>query len=304
LETRGIGPFKDFLVPLFLIECQDDTGFEYLHKRMLNSIGLENVKAAVTKFLMDQGPNRPDAQKKMFGSSNLIVATQVLSIGDEQLAWKWLTGSALNATELRSLNVTANLEDTADLTDVVIRLGRLFQAQGRRIVFLVDEAEGLKNVTKPNAQRSWHDGIHRLAGTENNAIGFVLAIYVDNTHQPPEFITEEDIIGRRIPKSDIIDLAAYADPDEVRAFLTDLLNARVDFSSIASYPQDTTRETYPFTADAMDLFFQEILAGASPTPSKIIEAISESALAAHLASQDKIDLAVVQEVVPPLAATT
>lgn len=301
LESKGLGGKKDFIVRFFQVECEDDTAFQYLHRKMLNSLGMEVVKKAVSDFLMEHGTNRADEQKRLFDSQNLIVATQVLSIGDEQLAWRWLSGGQLSSAELRSLNVTSNLEDTTELVDVQIRLGRLLQEQGRRIVFLIDEAESLKNVTKANAQRSWHDGLRNLADSSNNSIGYVMATFVDLNNPYPEFAAEEDIV-RRLGQQNILTLEPYSDPNEVKAFIQDLLKARVDPSSIETLPAGVKAETYPFTEDALDLFMHEVLAGVSPTPSKIIEAVSECALAAHLQDQDTIELDVVRNVVPSVVS--
>ncbi len=297
LENQGIAGRNNFIVRLFSVECEDDTGFDYLHRKMLNALGIDVVKQAVSDFLMQHGSNRAQEQRRLFESPNLIVATQVLSIGDDQLAWKWLTGHALSTAELRALNVTANLEDTSELVDVSVRIGRLLREQSRDLIFLVDEAEGLKNVGKPNAQRSWHDGLRNLADNLNNSVGFVLATYVDNNTPAPNFITEEDIV-RRVGQQNILELEPYSDPIEVRRFLTDLIQARIDFSRVTDLSSTVTAETYPFDMDALDLFLQELLAGVSPTPSKIIEALSECALEAHIEDLNHITADVVREVVP------
>ncbi len=297
LENNGAAGRNGFLVRFFAIECEDDTDFRYLHRKLLNSIGIDVVKSAVSNFLMQHGANRAHEQRRLFESTNLTVATQVLSIGDDQLAWKWLSGLQLNTGELRSLNVTANLEDTAELVDVLVRVGRLLREQGNDLVFLIDEAESLKNVNKPNAQRSWHDGLRNLADQANNSIGFVMAIHTDTNNSPPEFIMEDDI-NRRIGQQNILTLEPLADAPEVKGFLKDLLHARIDFASLPALPSNVTGETYPFEVDAFDLFLNELISGVSPTPSKVIESLSECALTSHLANEDFISMEVVQDVVP------
>jgi hypothetical protein len=302
LETGGLGSEKKFIAPYLQIECDADTSFQYLHRKMLNALGLAVVKDAVSNFLMSQGSGRADAQKKMFGSQNLIVATQVLSIGDDQLAWRWLSGEMLSGGELKSLNVTSSLEDTSELVDVLVRIGRLLREQGTNVIFFIDEGEGLKNVTKPNAQFSWHDGFRNLADNMNNSIGFIMAIFVDNNNPSPGFINEDDIL-RRIGQKNILVLEPYSQAQQIVPFLQDLLKARIDFAEVQTFPNGSTKDSYPFEADALDLFVNELLHGAvSATPSKIIEGVSECAWKAHTLNEDIISVGVVQDVVPRVTA--
>lgn len=302
LESGGLGSLKDFVAPYLQVECEDDTNFQYLHKKMLNALGIDVVKGAVSDFLMSHGgADRAEAQKAMFESSNLTIATQVLSIGDDQLAWKWMSGEKLGSTELRSLNVTSNLEDTSELVDVLVRIGRLLKSQGTNVLFFIDEAEGLKNVTKPNAQSSWHDGMKNLADNVNNSIGYVVAIFVDSNNPSPEFINEDDIL-RRMGQKNVVVLEPYSEADEVLPFLIDLVAARIDVASVSpsGAPPDPS---YPFTEDGLGLFVNELLNGAvSATPSKIIEGLSECAWEAHVRDEDVITDAVVQEVMPRVTA--
>lgn len=302
LEWTGLPSVKKFVAPYLSIECDDDTTYQYLHRKMMNAFGIKTVKEAVSNFLMSTGSNRSDAQSRMFGSQNLIVATQVLSIGDDQLAWRWLCGEKLTTSELKSLNVTSPLEDTAELVDVLVRVGRLFREQGTNVIFFIDEGESLKKITKPNAQSSWHDGFKNLADQLNNSVGFVMAIFVDSNYPSPEFINEDDIM-RRLGQRNIITLEPYSQPEQVLPFLKDLLKARIKLDAVQSFPDGSSRETYPFDSDAIDLFVNEILSGLSPTPSKIIEAVRECAWEAHTRDQDVITTAIVQEVVPRVTAS-
>lgn len=302
LESEGLPSVKSFITPYLQIECDTETEYQYLHRKMLNALGLLTIKDAVSNFLMAQGAGRPAAQSQMFGSPNLIVATQVLSIGDDQLAWRWMSGEKLSAAELKSLNVTSSLEDTSELVDVMVRIGRLLRHEGKNVLFFIDEGEGLKNVSKPNAQTSWHDGFKNLADNANNSVGFVLAIFVDNNNPSPEFINEDDII-RRIGQKNILNIEPFSQPQQVLPFLQDLLKSRIKLEELETLPASVSKASYPFETDAMDLFVNEMLHGAvSATPSKIIEAVSECAWEAHTRDQNAISAEVVQDVVPRVTA--
>jgi len=302
LESEGIGSIENFVTPYIQIECEDGTQFRYLHRKLLNALGLTVVKDAISDFLMAQGADRQKAQEEMFESSNLVIATQVLSIGDDQLAWRWLCGDNLTGNELKSLNVTSNLTDSSELTDVLIRIGRLFKVQNKHILFFIDEAEGLKNVTKPNAQTSWHDGLKNLADNKNNSVGYILSIFEDGNNPTPEFIIEDDIL-RRLGQRNIITIDPYNEVEQIKPFLKDLLEARIKQSEVGDLPGNVQLEYYPFDNDALDLFINELLSGAvSPTPSKIIEGVSECAWETHTLDQEYITIDVVQEVLPRVMA--
>jgi hypothetical protein len=304
LETTAWPGGRTFIAPYFQIECDDATTFSYLHKKMMNALGVDLVKQAVSDFLMGFGAAtaRSEAQARMFGSANLVVATQVLSIGDAQLAWKWLSGERLSGGELRSLNVTTNLEDTSELVDVLVRIGRLLNSQNCDLIFFVDELEGLRNVTKPNASSSWHDGMRNLADNMNNSVGYVFGIFVDTNNPFPGFIIEDDIV-RRMGQRNSIELPTYSDATDIDPFLRDLVGARIRLDDLGSLPPEVTRDSYPFTMDARDLFINELVAGAvSATPSKIIEGLSECAWAAHIAEESFISVETVQEVMPRVTA--
>jgi hypothetical protein len=303
VESQGVGGVQGFIAPYLQVECEDDTPFQYLHRKMLNALGLATVKEAVSDFLMSAGANRQAEQQRMFGGQNLIIATQVLSIGDDQLAWKWLSGETLSGNELRTLNVTTNLEDTTELVDVLVRLGQLLRERGKRVLFFIDEGEGIKNVGKRNAQISWHDGFRNLADNTNNSIGYIISFFVDSTHETPEFISEDDIV-RRLGQRNLVDLQPYSGQDEIDPFLRDLLKSRIDFDSISSFPEEAPPDTYPFTPDARDLFINELLhGGVSATPSKIIEGVSECVWEAHIQDRNYISVEMINDVMPRVTAS-
>lgn len=304
LQTTGVGSITTFIAPYIQIECKDDTSYSYLHRKMMDTLGLKTVKSAISTFLMGLGPDRAAGQKAIFGSDNLIIATQVLSIGDEQLAWKWLCGETLSGSELKSLNVTSNLQDTSELVDVLVRIGRLLADQGQKLIYFIDEGESLKNITKPNAQRSWHDGIKNLADNSNSSVGFIMAMFVDNANPTPEFITEDDIF-RRLGTHNIVDLEPFTESAEIVPFVRDLLEARIDFGSISEFPAGSTAASFPFTDDGFELFVQELASGAaSATPSKVIEGVSECAWKAHTLEEEAISMTTVQDVMPIVMAAT
>lgn len=306
LNSSGVGGMNGFITPYIAIECQDNTDFHYFHKKLLNGLTLTKVKEAVSDFLMDTGQDRTTAQQDMFGSRNLILATQVLAMGGEndQLAWKWMSGDRLNPGELKGLGVTTNLEDTSELTDVLIRLGRLFLRSGKRLIFFIDEAESVKNVSKPNAQSSWHDGLKNLADNANNSVGYMIAIFMDNNNPTPEFMIEDDIV-RRMGQKNIIDLEPFFEGLQLKNFIKDLLSARIDFTEITAFPDGSSLDTYPFKSDAFDLFLNELLGGAvSATPSKIIEGVRECTWRAHELDIDLVSVEVVQEIMPVVTQAT
>jgi hypothetical protein len=163
-------------------------------------------------------------------------------------------------------------------------------------LFLVDEAESLHNVTKPDAQRTWHDGVRKLADQDNATISFVLAYYETPTSRMPGFIKEADIITRIGPES-VIEVAPMEGVENVRQFVEQLSAYMIDKECAASRVDEASN--YPFESPALDLFAElcvEDLGAA--VPRNIIRAVSECALEAYRRDEALITEEIVQRIVP------
>lgn len=289
------------VLPLvFELEASSESTYRVLHAEMLNAIGLERLKATVTQFLAAHAAELDARMRDVFGSDDLVHVMRSMAVGTGEgafLAWRWLTGETLSPRDRSDLGVAENLNGTYDLVNVIVRLGKLFEAQHQRLLFLIDEAESLHNVTKPDPQRSWHDGIRKLADQDNSTVSFVLAYFETPTSRMPGFIKEADIINRIGPES-VIEVAPMEGVANVRQFVEQLSDYMVDKTCVAARSGDVSA-AFPFDPQALELFAElcvEDLGAA--VPRNIIRAVSECAIEAYRNEEPMISEDVVQRVVP------
>jgi len=289
------------VLPLvFELEASSESTYRVLHGEMLNAIGMERLKATVTQFLAASAAELDRRMREVFGSDDLVHVMRSMAVGTGEgafLAWRWLTGESLSPRDRADLGVAESLSGTYDLVNVIVRLGKLFEVQGERLLFLVDEAESLHNVTKPDPQRSWHDGIRKLADQDNSTVSFVLAYFETPTMRMPTFIKEADIITRIGPEN-VIEVAPMEGVENVRQFVEQLCEYMID-PSCAARRDAAPSHPYPFEQPALELFSElcvEDLGAA--VPRNIIRAVSECALETYRRGKPLVSEDVVQQVVP------
>jgi hypothetical protein len=220
------------------------------------------------------------------------------------LAWRWLTGERLSAAEQAQLGVTAALTETGDLVEVLIAVGELFKRTKKRLLFLIDEGEGLHNVTNPDAQRSWHDAFRRLADSnDNQSVGWILTFYQTLNDQPPLFMMEGDITTR-LGRTGQVELPVLQSV-EVRDFLRDLLASFVDHDCAIAKLADlgvtdeSERDVYPFMKDGLDAFVENAaLVPGNAIPRTILRALTACGLEALANGAQVFDANLVNDVAP------
>jgi hypothetical protein len=286
------------------LEAESKTRYQSLHKRLLDAIGIDEVEKSYRLFGHENGTEYERAYAELFPDANLRKAMQLLSTGPEITlsAWRWLTGERMTPKDQGNTGITSTAAETGDLVEILVAIGELFKRTRRHLLFLIDEGEALHNVTSGDPQRSWHDAFRRLADSnDNQSVGFILAIYQTGHNDPPEFIMEGDITTR-LGKPGIITLEPSA-PAEVRAFLSDLVEAFVDREAaqkaITEDGLDSRVGLYPFTEDGLDAFVEQ--AATAPEhaiPRTIIRALTACALEALTSNKRAFDSPLVEKVVP------
>lgn len=294
------------IVPLVVqVEAESKTRFQALHKRMLDAVGSEAVEQAYQEYGFGGG-DREARFRELFPNANLRQAMQALLAGPalQGLAWRWLTGEPFSAAEQSQLGVTTGLKETGDLVEVLIALGELFKRTGKRLLFLVDEGEGLHNVTNADSQRSWHDAFRRLADSnDNQSVGWIITFYLTLNDLPPLFMTEGDITTR-LGQTGQVELPVLA-PVEVEEFLRDLLGAFVDHECAKAKlsevgvddPDDVA--LFPFTKDGMEAFVETAASvPGNAIPRTILRALTSCALESLASDEQLFTATLVNDVAP------
>jgi hypothetical protein len=302
-DTEGGTPLKvkPFVVQ---VEAESRTRYQALHKKLLDAIGLENLEKAYQEYGFQAGAERQAKFRELFPDPNLFLVLQLMQAGpaNRTLAWRWLTGERLSASEQSQLGVTSSLTETGDLVETLISIGELFKRTGSHVLFLIDEGEGLHNVTNSDSQRSWHDAFRRLADpNDNQSIGWMLTFYQTLNDQPPTFMFEGDITSR-LGRGGQVPLPTLA-PVEVESFLKDLLVAFVNHTCAATVISEAggtgNVELYPFTQSGFKAFIDQAASvPENSIPRTILRAVTSCALEALTSDQRFFDADLVTRIVP------
>lgn len=271
---------------------------------------LEALSKSAVSTWVEQSFSRETDLDKFLASiaqdDNLVSALKNLRGGGDPplTAWRWLTGQKLSSQELQRLNLTRNLGEvgSGDLIAVLVCLGRLARSNGETLIFLMDELESFANITNADAIESVHNYLRRLAEPQNASAGLILSIYATTRDSMPEIFTRQDVVTR-IGNQSFIEIFSFPSVEDVRRFSGDLLHHLVDQGQaeerIRSLGLSVSLETYPFTAEAFELFCD--YASQDPArslPRSIIHGINECAIAAWDDDSPTIEEQTVHDIAP------
>ena len=291
-ESPEAQEITDYQVKCYFIEAEfkEKTSYNYLHAQMMEALTLEKIKEIIQEYLANNaGPNLEEKLRDDFGDANIARAIRALGYAGEPITlWKWLCGGSLTAAELTSYNLTKNMDTISEMYHVLVGIMRLFVAKGTFNLFLLDEMEGLKNISNQDCRESFHDAFRKLADDDNDVLGFIVSIFTVGEDDLPNFIYTQDIVTR-LNKANIHPLEYLAHDDDVRQFLKDLFALVIDDEKKKEKEKQgqvpSGLEYYPLTDEAMDEFVN--LAISAPTaslPRNFISALNEGAV--HAARRD------------------
>jgi hypothetical protein len=273
------------------------------HLQLMEHVGKDTVVGWV-ESLSKLGPDFETELHKVFEDPNLVAAGYKLTRKDTSFAaWQWLSGQQLRASDLETLEVTRNLGQTGagDLVSTLVSVGRLAEANGEALIFLMDEAEQFRNVRTADAIESLHDYLRKLSEPANAYVGFIIASYALSLDDMPELLIRPDIRGR-IGELNVVEIPPLPTV-EVKVFTRELLAELVDTERAEAKIQEgnlgVSIETYPFTSDAFDMLCE--YASQDPIkalPRNIIKTINECAISAWDEDKPIVNVDIVNEVAP------
>jgi len=275
------------------------------HLQLMEAIGKATVSTWIDK-LFSSTQNLDTELKSNFGDINMAEAAKNLRAGGDigLLAWRWFCGYELKPNELERLNVTRSLGDlgSGDMIKALVGLGRLAQKSGEQLIFLMDEAERLKNVKTGDAMESLHNYLWNLAEPSNSSVGFIISAYALTLDDMPEFVVRQSI-RTRIGANNFMEIPPLPSIRDVQIFLKELLRELVEQGKAEEKIQNETLgvslETYPFTAEAFEMLCE--FAAQDPTktlPRNLIKAVNECAISAWDERKPIIEPNIVNEIAP------
>jgi hypothetical protein len=291
-----------------LVTLQSLKGREHwstVHRKLVDAIGLDRARGAVAGVMGKATPGTDPMA--VFGGGDLIrygesglQSTQAhiyrnLLFGGPQAAksWEWLKGTGLSVNDAAALGIETQLAEPSQMIDALLNLGELvFAGLGRRVIYLVDEAEVLRSVTHPDSQQEFIHSFRRLVGEENNVLGFIAAYQVDPDGDAPEILWDESVRRRVGYDAGYIDLKELMiNAEDARKFILNILRYIVDqdaaAGTIKSAGLDTEPEFFPFTPDAIDRIADYVTEEPERLlPSQIVDKMSKAVATAKLRDED------------------
>lgn len=296
--------FKPRMVDVILEMNSKSTALDW-HLQLMEGIGKDVVSGWV-KSVFSREKDFDGFLKKTLGDSNLVQAISNLrGSGDIPfIAWRWLCAQKLSPADLQRLQVTRNLGDSGstDLVSVLAGIGQMAEANGEKLIFLMDEAESFQHIRNPDSLESVHNYMRHLAEPGNSTVGFIISSLSLTIDQLGDVLFRLDVRGR-LGTRNYQEISSLESMDNVRLFIQQLLAELIDRNQAEQRIQDkglmTSLDTYPFSAQAFDLFCD--YASQEPTralPRSIIKALNECAISAWDADKAVIEEDLVHEVVP------
>jgi len=275
------------------------------HLQLMEAIGKTTVSTWIDR-LFSRTQNLDTELKSIFGDINMAEAAKNLRAGGDVglLAWRWFCGYELKPNELERLNVTRSLGDlgSGDMVKALVGLGRLAQKSEEKLIFLMDEAERLKNVKTGDATESLHNYLWNLAESSNSSVGFLISAYALTLDDMPEIVVREGI-RTRVGANNFVEIPPLPSIKDVQIFLKELLAELVEQNKAEEKIQNeslgVSLATYPFTAEAFDMLCE--FASQDPTkalPRNLIKAVNECAISAWDERKPTIEPNIVNEIAP------
>jgi hypothetical protein len=237
--------------------------FQIAHGALLDAIGFERAKGWIGKFQAKYPNDVRERVHEFTGSGDIATAFANLSgFGDTSLlAWEWLRGMPLSATDARSTGVPTQLTQSGHFVSVLQMLGRLCQSgEEKSLVFMLDEATKLGWVTNQDAINHWVNALKLIADGQTKEIGFILSaswVDVDDMAAP---LSDLQVHGR-FGEPNYIRLNNL-DEAETMVFTRALLDAwieperRVELMKqykAESDDESVTEQAFPLTEEGLEL---------------------------------------------------
>ena len=291
--------------------------FQRIYVRLMDAIGLDRVHEAA-EIVADQtsGTDKVrgmlDEKVLPFGDSSLKVSQanifrNVLYGGRQtQLSWEWMKGRKNTPDQATMLGVQKDLSEPSDFVNCLLNVGSLYyRGTGKKIVFLIDEAEAIRSVTNPDSQDEIVHMIRLLLENANTFVGIVFAVQAEGGMEAIGDVFSREDIRRRVDYDlGYIDLtimvSQLASAKDFMIHVLEYLVKREEAEAVIhSEVLDTESELYPFTEAAIEAISQHVADNPQlASPASIISTMSNAAVEAwRRRGRRDVHLLVDQEIV-------
>lgn len=297
LENYEIYPTEPLYVSMAPLSSRET--YRRIHVRLLDAIGLDRTVVAVESVM-----DIINSDDKVEG----LISENILPFGDDslkvsqanifrnllfggrqrQLSWEWMKGSKNTADQAVTLGIRKDVAEPVDFVNCLLNIGSLYyRGLKKKLVFLVDEGEAIRQVTSADAQNEIRYMIRLLLEDSNNFIGTVFAVQVEaGMESIGEFFTSDDIRRRLDFDEGYIDLeGAVNQVSDAEQFIRQAIQYLVSQETASAIIQSdgllTTDDLFPFTEDSISAITSHVADNpAEASPAFILSKMSSAAIAA------------------------
>jgi hypothetical protein len=259
-EYNGYVVFKE------LPDIKKNSTFQVAHAALLDALGLDVVKTWMLQYqTKHQSASHQNIQAVTQSGDIARAFTSLIGFGDTaRICWDWLRGVPLSAGDARSAGLPPSLDQSTQLVSVLRMLGRLcLDVEGKILIFMMDEAFKLTEVTDGGAIGHWLNAFRLLSQRETKEVGIIVSASHADVDDMADALKDVQVRSR-FGESHYILLQTLG-PDETADFLHGLLSEWIDpakrQASVGAHNGEADGEslaesTFPFTENAFDRFIE------------------------------------------------
>jgi Cdc6-like AAA superfamily ATPase len=274
----------DFRATVVFVELPDigaRSSYQVAHAAFLDALGLEKAREWMMTFETAHPSDARELIQEFTQSGDVAEAFEnLITRGDgSRIAWDWLRGIPLSATEARLVGLPTTLAQSTLLVRVLQMLGRLsLETDEKLLVVMLDEATKLGYVSNNDAVNHWINAFKTLSDPLTKEVGFIVS---GSWADPDEMALalQDQQVATRFGEQNFIPLQNL-DEDETRIFIKALVSEWVDpekrdellgtFASEAD-GEAVTAETFPLTEAGLEVAVQYACRNAGVTTPRDVQ---------------------------------
>lgn len=310
------------VIPIYL-KCSAYSAkepFSTLFGQFLRELDLVQVRRVTVKYheLVAEGKAKPLRDIVHIEDVAVAIEKGLQAPNDDIVreTLRWLGGDKVDMKFVAS-QLKDRLTDSREFGGVMRGLVHMFrEVEGKVLLYFLDEAERLENVTQIDTFTAWTAAFREL--TEIQGLGLIMFIGAVTRNSLPTILLSEEIM-RRVGMANYVE---FTNPgrDDLRDFLLELLATLVRKGDVpelhktameeaaldATVPAELIEITdddpdrlsfYPFEPDAFDDFVEQIAAGdMSSKPSEALIRLTKAAQMAMRQNKRLIDSKIVDSI--------
>lgn len=309
-------------------EYKKNEPFATLFTQMILALGTQEVNQLAVEFQRKVTAGQAQPLDEILSSEEILEVFKRLSNPTPEFvryAMKWLGGDTSLTKQERNQLVTGlgnPVSVSRDFAEVMRGFAHMYQiVEDRMLIFFIDEAERLNQITNPDTYWSWSACWREL--TEIVPVGFIFLVGAKTRDDLPIILTSDEILTR-IGSTNYKDILnpGY---DELKAWILELLQTFFQKGELPAPLRDGVRNAvgpeavdnteipealrqlveddeealtaYPFTPEALETFVTQCVTDEQANKSReVLKRMRKAAAKAVMQGKNLIDEDIVEEI--------